>query len=69
MGRELVSERQWLYTRRQAAELFGISVSQLKCLEQRGVLKPVKLGGDSTLTFYRRQDLMDLAGLSEGSAA
>jgi hypothetical protein len=59
------TKRQWLYTRRQAAELLGISIDSIKLLERRGRLKAVKLNGERSLALLKRADLILLAGLTD----
>ena len=56
--------RQWLYTRRQAAALLGVSRDTIKTFERIGRLKAIKLDGVGSLALFKRTDLLKLIGMS-----
>ena len=54
------TQNQWLYTRSQAAELFGTSLDTIRRLERSGRLTPVRLTSDQGTVFLRREELLAL---------
>jgi hypothetical protein len=59
--RSTESELQLLYTRRQAAALYGTSVQYIQGLEKIGKLKPLRLSRSATgQVFFTRQNLLSV---------
>ena len=61
--------RQWVYTRRQAAELLGVSRDTIKTFERTGRLRAIKLNGVGSLALFKRTDLLKLIGMTERDIA
>lgn len=61
--------RQWVYTRRQAADLLGVSRDTIKSFERAGLLQPMKLNGVGSLALFKRTDLLEFIGMTEKDVA
>ena len=60
---------QLLYTRKDAAELLGVSTQLLKRLDRAGKLEAIKLTGlEGSQVHYRLSDLKALVGIEESPA-
>ena len=61
--------RQWVYTRRQAADLLGVSRDTIKNFEKNGQLEALKLNGLGSLALFKRTELLKLVGMTEKDVA